>query len=152
MSTVESTLELLRERFPKCFVRYPQPRQPLKIGVHKDLAVVLAGVVSKSEIGRALTAYTNDVAYREALKPGAVRIDLNGEPAGVVTPGQIPPPRSKPKAKHASHSPAPPAPAPKRFHALAQPPSLWPRPPPPRPRARPEKVDCTSGRPGHACS
>jgi sRNA-binding protein len=68
MSTVESTLELLRERFPKCFVRYPQPRQPLKIGVHKDLAVVLAGVVSKSEIGRALTAYTNDVAYREALK------------------------------------------------------------------------------------
>ena len=115
MSTVESTLELLRERFPKCFVRYPQPRQPLKIGVHKDLAVVLAGVVSKSEIGRALTAYTNDVAYREALKPGAVRIDLNGEPAGVVTPGQIPPPRSKPKAKHASHSPAPPAPAPKRL-------------------------------------
>ena len=96
MSTVESTLELLRERFPKCFARYPQPRQPLKIGVHKDLAVVLAGVVSKSEIGRALTAYTNDVAYREALKPGAVRIDLNGEPAGVVTPGQIPPPRSKP--------------------------------------------------------
>src|SRR5215813_2003106 len=59
--------------------------------------------------------YTNDVAYREALKPGAVRIDLNGEPAGVVTPGQIPPPRSKPKAKHASHSPAPPAPAPKRL-------------------------------------
>src|SRR5262249_20220900 len=54
MSTVESTLELLRERFPKCFVRYPQPRQPLKIGVHKDLAVVLAGVVSRSEIGRAL--------------------------------------------------------------------------------------------------
>ena len=39
MSRVESTLELLRERFPKCFVRYPQPRQPLKIGVHKDLAV-----------------------------------------------------------------------------------------------------------------
>ena len=115
MSRVESTLELLRERFPKCFVRYQQPRQPLKIGVHKDLAVVLAGVVSKSEIGRALTVYTNDVAYREALKPGAVRIDLNGEPAGVVTPGQIPPPRSKPKAKHASHSPAPPAPAPKRL-------------------------------------
>src|SRR5262249_10704278 len=113
--TADSTLYLLRERFPKGWVRHAQHGQPLKIGVHKDLAVVLAGVVSKGGIGRALTAYTNDVAYREALKPGAVRIDLNGEPAGVVTPRQIPPPRSKPKAKHASHSPAPPAPAPKRL-------------------------------------
>ena len=114
-STLESILELLREQFPKCFVRYPHPRQPLKIGIHKDVYAALAGVISRRKLHRALTAYTNDPAYREQLKPGAVRIDLNGEPAGVVTPGQIPPPRSKPKAKHASHSPAPPAPAPKRL-------------------------------------
>ena len=104
-STLESILELLREQFPKCFVRYPHPRQPLKIGIHKDVYAALAGVISRRKLHRALTAYTNDPAYREQLKPGAVRIDLSGEPAGVVTPEQVPPP-PKPKAMHGSHSPA----------------------------------------------
>jgi len=105
-STLENILELLRERFPKCFVRYPQPRQPLKIGIHKDVYAALAGVESRRKLHRALTAYTNDAAYREQLKPGAVRIDLAGEPAGVVTAEQVSPP-PKPKARHGSHSPAP---------------------------------------------
>jgi len=104
MSTLE-TLELLRERFPKCFVRYPHPRQPLKIGIHKDVYAALAGVASGRALRRALTAYVSDPAYRALLKPGTVRIDLSGEPAGVVTPEQIPPP-PKPKAlPHGSHSP-----------------------------------------------
>jgi len=92
MSTLESTLELLREQFPKCFARSPQPPQPLKIGIHKDVHAALAGVVSKSALRKALMAYVNAPAYREQLKPGAARIDLAGEPAGVVTPEQVPPP------------------------------------------------------------
>jgi ProP effector len=113
-STLESILELLREQFPKCFVRYPHPRQPLKIGIHKDVYAALASVVSRRQLHRALAAYTNDPAYREQLKAGAVRIDLSGEPAGVVTPEQVSPP-PKPKAPHGSHSPAPTASSPKRL-------------------------------------
>jgi sRNA-binding protein len=113
-STPESTLELLREQFPKCFVRHPHPRQPLKIGIHKDACAALAGVVSRRKLHRALMAYTNNPAYREQLKAGAVRIDLSGEPVGVVTPEQVPPPLNQ-KATHGSHPPAPTAPSPKRL-------------------------------------
>jgi ProP effector len=114
MSTFESALELLREQFPKCFARYPQSPRPLKIGIHKDVYAALAGVVSRRGLSRALTAYTTDPAYREQLRPGAARIDLSGEPAGMVTPEQaLPPP--KPKATHVAHSPAPSASSPKRL-------------------------------------
>jgi sRNA-binding protein len=105
MSTPEDMLELLRERFPKCFTRYPQPRRPLKIGIHKDVCAALAGVASRRILRQALAAYTS-AAYREQLKPGAVRIDLAGEPAGEVTPEQVSPP-SKPRARRGSHSPTP---------------------------------------------
>jgi sRNA-binding protein len=105
MSTLEATLELLRKKFPNCFARRPQPPRPLKIGIHRDARAALAGTVSVRALRRALTAYVNDPAYRAQLKPGAVRIDLSGQPAGVVTPEQIPPP-PKPKAPpHGSHSP-----------------------------------------------
>jgi ProQ/FINO family len=63
---------------------------------HKEVYAALAGVVSRRKLHRALTAYTNDPVYREQLKPGTARIDLSGEPAGVVTPEQVPPP-PKPK-------------------------------------------------------
>lgn len=114
MSTLESALELLREQFPKCFARYPhQSPQPFKIGIHKDVYAALAGVVSRRALHRALTAYVSDSAYRTQLKPSATRIDLAGEPAGVVTPEQVPPP-PKPKATHVARPPAPAA-SPKRL-------------------------------------
>jgi len=104
MSTLETTLELLRKKFPNCFARRPQPPRPLKIGIHRDARAALAGTVSVRALRRALTAYVNDPAYRKALKPGAVRVDLSGEPAGEVMPEEIPPPKPK-TLPHGSHSP-----------------------------------------------
>lgn len=70
----------LAEAYPACF-DWEHPR-PLKIGVHKDL--VDAGHPKKL-VKRALAAYCTRFRYRKALRVGAVRVDLNGQPAGAVT-------------------------------------------------------------------
>ena len=72
---------LLAARWPEVFdlanVR------PLKIGIHKD--IMQAGV-GQNLTRLTLCAYVATAEYRETLlQPGAVRIDLNGQPAGVVT-------------------------------------------------------------------
>jgi ProP effector len=85
-STVEAVLELLCELFPKAFVRYQARRRPLKIGIHNDLLAVLDGAVTAAELSHALRIYVSNRVYRERLREGAIRIDLNGEPAGTVAP------------------------------------------------------------------
>lgn len=70
----------LAEAYPACF-DWEHPR-PLKIGVHKDL--VDAGHPLKL-VKRALAAYCTRFRYRKALRVGAVRVDLHGQPAGAVT-------------------------------------------------------------------
>src|SRR5262245_38220510 len=95
-TAVESTINLLCERFPKAFARFEQRRQPLKVGIHLDLAVL--GLPEK-DLARALRIYVCNRVYRDRLRVGATRIDLNGEPAGVVTPEQVPTPKDGVAAK-----------------------------------------------------
>ena len=71
---------LLAESFPFCF-NWEQP-QPLKINIHRDW--MTAGH-DRIAVQRALGRYGQADRYRKALQTGASRIDLQGQPAGVVT-------------------------------------------------------------------
>jgi ProP effector len=87
---IMAVLELLAERFPKYFSIFERRRRPLKIGVHLDILAALDGAVTADELRRALRAYVANKIYRSRLYAGAARIDLGGEPAGIVTPEQVP--------------------------------------------------------------
>jgi ProP effector len=87
---VAATLELLSERWPNCFQIYERRRWPLKIGIHHDILAALEGAVTPAELGLALKVYTANRVYRARLVAGATRINLSGEPCGVVTPEQVP--------------------------------------------------------------
>jgi sRNA-binding protein len=99
---IGATLELLAEQFPKCFSVFEGRRRPLKIGIHHDVLAALDGAVTPQELGRALRVYVVNRVYLSRLVAGAVRIDLAGEPAGIVTPEQVPPPRPRPARKAAA--------------------------------------------------
>ena len=94
-----AVLELLCAQFPRCFSRDEARRQPLKIGVHNDVPLVLGDAVTPSELGRALQVHVNNRIYQSRLRPGATRIDLNGEPAGTVTAGEAAFARAKERAR-----------------------------------------------------
>ena len=72
------------ELYPACF-DWEQPK-PLKIGIHRDL--VAAGR-ERAAVQRALARYCHRPLYRRALRAGAARIDLHGQPAGVVTEQEV---------------------------------------------------------------
>jgi hypothetical protein len=82
-------LDRLCAAFPTCFDRTAP--QPLKIGLGEEL-MALAGAhpaladLTRTQIRRALKVYTGAPAYRNALKQGGPRYDLDGQPAGEVTP------------------------------------------------------------------
>jgi hypothetical protein len=71
--------------YPACF-DWERPR-PLKLGIHKDLLAVGFGEakVEPAQIKRALGRYCHRPRYWKALRAGADRIDLQGQPVGVVT-------------------------------------------------------------------
>ncbi len=83
-----AAIELLAELFPKCFVVFERRRRPLKVGIHKDLAIALGddSAITPEELNIALAAYTRNFQYRTKLILGAVRVGLDGEPAGTVSP------------------------------------------------------------------
>lgn len=68
------------ERYPKAF--FKGHTKPLKVGIHQDLA-------EREEwpnklIRRALANYVNLPRYIKAVRTGAERVDLYGQPAGKV--------------------------------------------------------------------
>lgn len=75
---------LLAELYPLCF-NWEKP-QPLKLRIHWDL--VAAGYNLKA-VRRALGAYCRRPSYQRALRVGATRLDLHGQPAGVVTEADV---------------------------------------------------------------
>lgn len=72
----------LVDRFPACF-NFTTP-QPLKIGIHDDLLALPDGF-ERTAVKRFLTRYCTRPRYRRCIKAGAVRVDLQGQPAGIVT-------------------------------------------------------------------
>jgi ProP effector len=64
--------------FPKAF----GPRQPLKYKIHEDL---LSAGVEHKVAAAALSSHCNNPRYLMNMIEGATRVDLQGQPAGVVT-------------------------------------------------------------------
>ena len=82
-----AALELLSERWPKVFRSWPQPPVPLKIGIRNDIAAALGESVTPVALTAALNRWCRSLAYLKAIaQVGAVRVDLQGQPAGSVTP------------------------------------------------------------------
>lgn len=82
-------VELLKAHFPACFKDIKEI-QPLKKGIKQDLVKHLstqeAIVISdKACMVNSLAYYVNSPAYHKRVVEGAVRIDLDGLPAGVVS-------------------------------------------------------------------
>ena len=69
--------------YSQTFFILEKRRQPLEIGIRNKL--LAAGVMKPGELGLALMVYTRSHGYRRALRTGAVRLGLDGEPAGIVT-------------------------------------------------------------------
>jgi sRNA-binding protein len=84
----ETDLTILVEAFPRCFFRGEHLRQPLKVGIlHELLAHPNLGI-SRVRLRRIMGAYANSQGYLTNTVEGAVRIGLDGQPAGAVTAGE----------------------------------------------------------------
>lgn len=66
--------------FPDCF-DWERPR-PVKTNIHQDL--IRLGY-DKARVRRALDGYCRRRRYRSSVRAGAMRVDLQGRPAGAVT-------------------------------------------------------------------
>lgn len=76
----------LQHAFPKAFPKKPAPRVALKLGIVEDLYAHTAKLrLSEDEIKAAIATWCSVGRYWAALSKDAVRVDLNGEPAGTVT-------------------------------------------------------------------
>lgn len=82
-------VELLKAYFPNCFKELKEV-QPLKVGIKQELVKWLSTkddivISDKSCMVASLAYYVNSISYHKSMIEGAVRIDLEGNPAGVVT-------------------------------------------------------------------
>lgn len=81
----EQLLAVLQERYPRAFPRPPATPVPLKIGIDRD--IVAAGLAPNATALRtALVWWTKRPPYWRALRAGGNRVDLDGNPAGEVSP------------------------------------------------------------------
>ncbi len=81
----KEVIAYIAECFPKCFTLQGEAK-PLKIGIFQDLAERLAEdpKVSKTQLRAALRQYTSSWRYLHGVKPGAERVDLDGNSCGVI--------------------------------------------------------------------
>lgn len=82
-------VELLKAYFPNCFKDLKEIK-PLKIGIKQDLVKFLSsqeGIVvsDKACMVNSLAYYVNSIHYHQSVLAGRERIDLNGDPSGIVT-------------------------------------------------------------------
>jgi ProP effector len=84
--TEKNLIEKLASVYPRTFFRNQADRRPLKIGVHHALvADTSRHGLSRDELRKALARYCSSPGYAAATVLNAPRIDLAGEPAGLVT-------------------------------------------------------------------
>ena len=85
LANTKDIIAYLAEKFPLCFILEGEAK-PLKIGLFQDLAEALQDDerVSKTQLRQALRQYTSNWRYLHGCREGAVRVDLQGNPAGVL--------------------------------------------------------------------
>jgi ProP effector len=81
----KALIAVLAAKLPKCFAVPDTRRRPLKVGIDADLLAALSGTIPRTDLVRALAMYCSSHGYLERVLNGAWRIDLQGNPAGVVT-------------------------------------------------------------------
>lgn len=83
LKSSKEVIAYIAECFPKCFTLEGEAK-PLKIGIFQDLAERLNEdpKVSKTQLRAALRQYTSSWRYLHGVKPGAVRVDLDGNECG----------------------------------------------------------------------
>ena len=93
LTDTKAIIAYLVEKFPLCFIAEGEAK-PLKIGLFQDLAEALKDDerVSKTQLRQALRQYTSNWRYLHGCREGAERVDLYGNPAGVLD------------AEHVSHA------------------------------------------------
>ncbi|CCN84097.1 ProP effector [Vibrio nigripulchritudo SFn27] len=81
----KEVIAYIAECFPKCFTLEGEAK-PLKIGIFQDLADRLSEdpKVSKTQLRAALRQYTSSWRYLHGAKPGAIRVDLDGNECGAL--------------------------------------------------------------------
>jgi ProP effector len=77
-------IEELYQRYPKTFTHEPHDVRPLARGI-REAIVADAPDLTASIVSQALAIYTAWLPYMRACIAGAPRIDISGDPAGVVT-------------------------------------------------------------------
>lgn len=82
-------VELLKTYFPAGFKAVNEIR-PLKKGIKEDLVKrlsTLGAIVTEDKacMVKSLSYYVNTATYHKCVVEGAARIDMDGQPAGVVT-------------------------------------------------------------------
>ena len=82
---IHAALARLAEWFPQTFVLEKHlPHRPLKVGIAADI-LARCPVLTRRELGPVLGVYAKRVMYLQSLVAGAIRIDLDGNPAGEVS-------------------------------------------------------------------
>lgn len=76
----------LQKKFPQAFPKSPAPKVPLKIGIHKDILEQSEQLgINKNDLRAAIKTWCWGNRYWDCLTEDAVRLDLQGEAAGLVT-------------------------------------------------------------------
>jgi hypothetical protein len=83
-AAVAAMRRALIKRWPNCFKGFKRPKLPLAIGIDKAIFAV-APELDPEAVKNAISRYASEATYHAAMIEGAVRVDLDGNPAGVVT-------------------------------------------------------------------
>jgi sRNA-binding protein len=84
-AAAQTLARILLARYPAAFHAEAAAVRPLKIGIDHDIRQALE--VAPRVVSEVLRGYTRRRAYRTALAvPGALRVDLHGQPVAPVTP------------------------------------------------------------------
>ena len=80
------TISRLQKQFPKAFPKKPDPKVPLKLGIHKELHLQSEALkLTPEEITLAVKTWCQGSRYWACMVEDAPRLDLAGESAGTVT-------------------------------------------------------------------
>lgn len=85
---IEKARLLLSVIFPAAIMPVGTSKKILKVGIGDDIyrkVKPIAPGLSRRILGSTLQHYTQAANYLAGMKPGAVRVDIDGNPAGVVT-------------------------------------------------------------------
>ena len=85
LNNSKEVIVYLAKEFPRCFLAEGEAK-PLKIGIFQDIVNRLGenSCISKTQLRTALRLYTTSWRYLYGIKAGTQRVDLDGNPCGIL--------------------------------------------------------------------